>query len=149
MLKEEQQMTTVQFLDEHPAPGHPDTVLMVGIAHDDSGVIERGGRREVVRVATQEDVDTYPDAYQAYVDAGGSLTPPAPEQSPDEAPAAASTAPSPAPPPQVAVTVSGPAGSLSGTPAPSGSAAALPPPPPTTSAPAGSPASGSGTAASG
>jgi len=60
-------MTTVQFLDEHPAPGHPDTVLMVGIAHDDSGVIERGGRREVVRVATQEDVDTYPDAYQAYV----------------------------------------------------------------------------------
>jgi len=52
MLKEEQQMTTVQFLDEHPAPGHPDTVLMVGIAHDDSGVIERGGRREVVRVAT-------------------------------------------------------------------------------------------------
>ena len=143
MLKEEQQMTTVQFLDEHPAPGHPDTVLMVGIAHDDTGVIERGGRREVVRVATQEDVDTYPDAYQAYVDAGGSLTPPAPDQSPDEAPAAASTAPSPAPPPQVAVTVSGPAGSLSGTPAASGSAAA--PPPPTTSAPASS----SGTAASG
>ena len=133
-------MTTVQFLDEHPAPGHPDTVLMVGIAHDDSGVIERGGRREVVRVATQEDVDTYPDAYQAYVDAGGSLTPPAPDQSPDEAPTAPSAAPAP---PRVAVTVSGPAGSLSGTPAASGSAAA--PPPPTTSAPASS----SGTAASG
>jgi hypothetical protein len=68
-------MATVRFFDavSPPESGGPRR-LHIGIGADTEG-LERGQMRELVHPATAAEVEQFPVEYQAYLDAGGALTP--------------------------------------------------------------------------